>query len=205
MDAVHGVQRGGPGGARLVDLASAYVHGTEVSEDHGVRAGKRHCLAGAHAATELLECTGAVLSYLPGCWKLAVEEIALARRWGAPTALGRALRIAGLLHGGPAGLALLREATTVLASSPARLEYAKALVDTSSALRHPDQQTESHHHLHRGVERAHICGATPLAQRGNALLRASGAQLPSVAASAPGNLRSPLTRNGTKCGVLHSP
>jgi hypothetical protein len=61
----------------------------------------------------------------------------------------------------------VREATTVLASSPARLEYAKALVDTNSALRHPDQQTESHHHLHRGVELAHICGATPLAQRGS--------------------------------------
>jgi tetratricopeptide (TPR) repeat protein len=65
--------------------------------------------------------------------KLA-EEIALARRWGAPTALGRALRIAGLVHGDPAGLALLREATTVLAGSPARLEYAKALIDIGSAL-----------------------------------------------------------------------
>jgi hypothetical protein len=122
--------------------------------------------------------------------KLA-EEIALARRWGAPTALGRALRIAGLVHGDPAGLALLREATTVLAGSPARLEYAKALIDIGSALRHPDQHTESHDHLDRGVELARICGATPLAQRGNALLRASGAQLPSVAASAPGTSARP--------------
>lgn len=47
--------------------------------------------------------------------KLAAEEVALARRWGAPTALGRALRIAGVVHGDPTGLALLREATTVLA------------------------------------------------------------------------------------------
>ena len=143
--------------------------------------------------------------------KLAAEEVALARRWGAPTALGRALRIAGLVHGDPTGLALLREATTVLAGSPARLEYAKALIDTGAALRHPDQHTESHQHLRRGVELANICGATPLDERGRALLRASNARPPAIVTSVPGIPTREPTANGAcetsplregRCGLI---
>ena len=45
---------------------------------------------------------------------LAAEEVALARRWGAPRALGMALRAHGLAIGGADGLPLLEEAATVL-------------------------------------------------------------------------------------------
>jgi tetratricopeptide (TPR) repeat protein len=62
--------------------------------------------------------------------QLASEEVTLARRWGAPTALGRALRVAGLVAGDHNGLAPLMEATTVLTASPARLEQAKTFIDT---------------------------------------------------------------------------
>jgi DNA-binding CsgD family transcriptional regulator len=77
---------------------------------------------------------------------LVSEEITLARRWRAPTTLGRALRVAGLIQGGQEELRLLREATTVLVGSPGRLEYAKALIDMGAALRRsgrPDALTPS--------------------------------------------------------------
>src|SRR5262249_30473356 len=65
---------------------------------------------------------------------LAEEELALARRWGAPQTIGAALRALGLVEGGKAGIGLLREAVEVLAGSEARLEHAHALVDLGAAL-----------------------------------------------------------------------
>lgn len=117
--------------------------------------------------------------------ELAAQEIILARRWGAPTALGRALRVAGLIRGGQDGLALLQESTTVLASSPARLEYAKALVDLGAALRRVGRRAESRQQLRLGVELAQICGATPLVELGLTELRVSGARRPHIAPSGP--------------------
>lgn len=115
--------------------------------------------------------------------ELAAQEIILARRWGAPTALGHALQVAGLIRGGQDGLALLRESTIILASSPARLEYAKALVDLGAALRRAGRRSESRQQLRFGVELAQICGATPLVERGWTELRASGARRHHVAPS----------------------
>jgi len=60
--------------------------------------------------------------------RLADQELDLARRLGVARALGIALRAAGLVGGGPAGLAMLDEAASVLARSSARLEHARALV-----------------------------------------------------------------------------
>ncbi|MYW73881.1 helix-turn-helix transcriptional regulator, partial [Pseudonocardia sp. SID8383] len=54
--------------------------------------------------------TGAALEW-------ADEELALARAWGAPAALGRALRVRGSLVGGAAGATQLREAVEVLRDS----------------------------------------------------------------------------------------
>jgi DNA-binding CsgD family transcriptional regulator len=116
---------------------------------------------------------------------LAAEELMLARRWGAPRALGRALRVAGLVQGGEKGLALLHEAVDVLASSPARLEHAKALVELGAALRRSGQRIQSRQHLRHGSELAQICGAIPLAKRGWAELRATGARPRPITLSGP--------------------
>jgi DNA-binding CsgD family transcriptional regulator len=107
---------------------------------------------------------------------LAAEELTLARRWGAPRALGHALWIAGLIEGGENGLSLLHEAVTVLEPSPARLEHAKALVELGAALRRLGQRTASRQYLRRGLELAEICGAVPLFQRAQTELRATGAR-----------------------------
>ena len=61
--------------------------------------------------------------------RLSGEELELARAFGAPRALGVALRAAGLVAGGQRGQALLREAVEVLAGPDSRLEQARALTD----------------------------------------------------------------------------
>jgi DNA-binding CsgD family transcriptional regulator len=66
-----------------------------------------------------------------------------------------------------------------------RLEYAKALIDIGAALRRAGHHNESHQNLHRGVEIAHICGASPLVERGKNELRASGIRLPEIAPWGP--------------------
>ncbi|MFI1566912.1 BTAD domain-containing putative transcriptional regulator [Streptomyces sp. NPDC020490] len=57
---------------------------------------------------------------------LVEDELVFARRWGAPTFVGRTLRLLGELRGAE-GSGELREAVAVLAGTPARLEHARAL------------------------------------------------------------------------------
>jgi DNA-binding CsgD family transcriptional regulator/tetratricopeptide (TPR) repeat protein len=108
--------------------------------------------------------------------RLVAEEVELARTWGAPRALGAALRAAGLAEGGASGLALLAEAVDVLTNSPAKLEHAKARTELGAALRRANRRSEAREHLRRAVELATICGAMPLAQRAETELRATGAR-----------------------------
>jgi DNA-binding NarL/FixJ family response regulator len=107
---------------------------------------------------------------------LAQEDVGLARAFGAPRALGCALRAAGLVVGGDAGIAYLREAVASLADSDAPLEYARALTDLGSALRRLGQRSEARAPLRRGLELAHRCQAAALAARARAELLATGAR-----------------------------
>ncbi|HET7668589.1 MAG TPA: LuxR C-terminal-related transcriptional regulator, partial [Mycobacterium sp.] len=88
--------------------------------------------------------------------------------------LGGALRVAGLLEGGVRGLELLRQAVDTLADSPALLWRAQAFVDLGAALRHDGQAVSARPILRDGMELAHRCGATPLADRAEEELRAAG-------------------------------
>jgi tetratricopeptide (TPR) repeat protein len=106
--------------------------------------------------------------------RLAAVELELARTWGAPRALGAALRAAGLAEGGAGGLALLEEAVDVLKDSPTKLEHAKARTELGAALRRANRRSEAREQLRRAVELATICGAQPLAARANTDLRATG-------------------------------
>ncbi len=101
--------------------------------------------------------------------RLAAEELELARTWGAPRALGAALRAAGLVEGGTQGLALLEEAVQVLADSPARLEHAKARTELGAALRRANRRAQAREQLRQAVELATLCGAprSPPAPRPN--------------------------------------
>jgi tetratricopeptide (TPR) repeat protein len=83
--------------------------------------------------------------------RLAAEELSLARTWGAPPALGAALRAAGLVEGGEHGLGLLEEAVQVLSNSPAKLEQAKARTELGAALRRANRRSEAREQLRRGA------------------------------------------------------
>jgi DNA-binding CsgD family transcriptional regulator len=107
---------------------------------------------------------------------LAVEELALARRWGDPNAIGASLRVLGLVEGGEEGIARLREAVEVLAGSEARLEHARALVDLGAALRRANQRAEARERLREGVDLARRVGALGLARRANEEIAATGAR-----------------------------
>jgi len=115
--------------------------------------------------------------------RLAKEELELARTWGAPRALGAALRVAGLIEGGERGLALLEEAVQVLRDSPAKLEHAKARTDLGAALRRANRRSQAREQLRQAVELATICGAAALAARAESELLATGARPRRVALS----------------------
>jgi DNA-binding CsgD family transcriptional regulator len=107
---------------------------------------------------------------------LADEELALARRWGDPHAIGASLRVLGLVERGEASIGLLREAVVVLAGSKARLEHAHALVGLGAALRRANQRTEARERLREGVDLARTVGALALAERANEEIAATGAR-----------------------------
>src|SRR6185312_1797147 len=88
--------------------------------------------------------------------------------------LGGALRVAGLLEGGERGVELLRQAVDTLADSPALLWRAQAFVDLGAALRNGGHAASARPILRDGMELAHRCGATPLADRAEEELRAAG-------------------------------
>ncbi len=108
--------------------------------------------------------------------RLSDEELELARAFGAPRALGVALRAAGLVAGGHRGEALLREAIDVLAGPDTRLEHARALADLGAHLRRGNHRVEARQLLRQAVDAAHHLGAEPLALRAETELRATGAR-----------------------------
>jgi DNA-binding CsgD family transcriptional regulator len=132
----------------------------------------------SHAAPALLR-----LGERDEARRLADEERDLARAWGAPRALGRSLRVAGLVEGGAEGLGLLEEAVDVLADSPAKLEHAKARTELGAALRRENRRSDAREQLRRAVELATICGAAPLAEQAEAELLATGARPRRIALS----------------------
>ena len=107
---------------------------------------------------------------------LAEEELRLARDWGAPGAIGVALRGLALVEGGERGVRLLREAAATLSGSQRRLEHARTLVELGAALRREGQRREAREALREGADLAHRCGAAALEERARSELKATGAR-----------------------------
>lgn len=107
--------------------------------------------------------------------RFADEEVSLARTWGAPRALGMALRAAGRVTAGAAGRTLLEEAVRVLRSSPARLELARALVDLGVVLRRQADMSGARTCLREALDLAQKCGSSAMAARAYSELVATGA------------------------------
>ena len=108
--------------------------------------------------------------------ELVAEDVGLARAFGAPHALGIALRAAGLIAGGNRGLERLAEAATVLERSGVDLELARTLTDQGAALRRAGRRRDARAPLRRALDLAMRCGAIALARRAREELVAAGAK-----------------------------
>ncbi|MEU3791434.1 AAA family ATPase [Streptomyces fructofermentans] len=115
-----------------------------------------------HEAPELAEAT-------------ALEAVSRARQFGAPSAIGQALRAAAdVTCPGPARVELLEESVSHLERSPAAYELACALVSLGTELRKAGRPRESAERLYRGLEAAVQCGADGLVETARDQLAAAG-------------------------------
>lgn len=108
--------------------------------------------------------------------QLVAEELAIAQALGPPRARGIAMRTLGLLEPGTNGIDLLQQAVAELGSSPAQLEYARALIDYGAALRRSGHRMDARKPLREGLDLAHRCGATVLSDRARHEVLATGAR-----------------------------
>ena len=107
--------------------------------------------------------------------RLARAELELARAFGAPRALGIALRTSGVVTEGADGEELLREALDVLAHAEVPIALAKTQVELGARLRRGNQRGEARRLLRLALDTAHRL-AHPLADRAETELRATGAR-----------------------------
>lgn len=108
-----------------------------------------------------------------GAHRMAVEDLERAKRWGAASDIGMALRTLALTEEGQAAIDRLNEAVEVLRESPAHLEHARALIDLGAAQRRANRRAEARTALDQGLKLARTCGATALAERAAVELRAA--------------------------------
>ena len=107
---------------------------------------------------------------------LAQAELAQVKVFGAPRALGIALRVAGLAQGGDKGIELLGDSVASLLSSPAVLERAHSLAELGAALRRDGRRSAAREPLAEALDLAARCGARLLAARVREELKATGAR-----------------------------
>jgi DNA-binding CsgD family transcriptional regulator len=105
---------------------------------------------------------------------IARDDVDRARRWGASSGIGLALRATALAEDGSVSTERLREAAAVLARSPARLDHARTLVDLGAALWRANQRKEARQVLQDGLQLAERCGARHLVDHARTELRAAG-------------------------------
>ncbi len=105
---------------------------------------------------------------------LAADEVRRAQSFGAPRAIGIALRAQALVGPAAERTTTLEAAREVLADSPGRLEHARVLVDLGATFRAAGQRTAAREPLLEGLALAARCGARALERRARAELAAIG-------------------------------
>jgi hypothetical protein len=125
------------------------------------------------SAATVLATTGATESAV----RLVRAEVALNRQTGTASALGRSLRVQGVVLPGAEGLAALEEAHRVLMRSPRRFEYATALVDLGLRLNAVRRRPQARRVLREGLQLATECGSPALAARARTGYTAAGGKL----------------------------
>jgi DNA-binding CsgD family transcriptional regulator len=107
---------------------------------------------------------------------LAREELERCCAFGAQAPLGASLRALGLLERDDTGIELLEEAVAHLERSPARLEYALALVELGAAIRRAGRRADAREPLRKALELARASGAEAVATRAHDELVSAGAR-----------------------------
>ncbi|HEX8102720.1 MAG TPA: hypothetical protein VF533_08920, partial [Solirubrobacteraceae bacterium] len=94
---------------------------------------------------------------------LAVAEVEVARRWGGPGVVGRALRVLATIEG-DGRIERFEESVALLEGTPSRLELAKSLAALGGALRRAGRGPEARGPLARALVLAEASGAHALAE-----------------------------------------
>ena len=108
--------------------------------------------------------------------ELAGEELALARRSGAPRAIAVALQTCARVSPSAESIAHLARAVDLLEDSEARLDQAHCLFELGAALRRARRRRDARVPLYRCLELARGLGATALALRARDELAIAGAR-----------------------------
>ena len=108
--------------------------------------------------------------------RLVADELAAARKFGAPATVGRSLRAAGVIEPGSAGIDQLHDAVAHLQRSPARLEHARALADLGTTLRRAGKRRQAQLTLRQALDLADRCGGKAVAERARSELLVTGAR-----------------------------
>ena len=108
--------------------------------------------------------------------RLVESELSLAREFGAPGPIGRALRALASMSEPAAALEALEAAVSVFENSQAALERATTMVDFGAALRRAGRRRDALRHLPEGLELAELCGAEALVRRAMREVNAAGAR-----------------------------
>jgi DNA-binding CsgD family transcriptional regulator len=146
------------------EMFSPEVWGTEIRD-----VGYLHARAGA--AQALLQ-----LGDRERARVVAEAELADVKVFGAPRALGIALRVAGLACGGSKGIDLLGDSVASLRDSTAVLERAHSLAELGATLRRNGSRSAAREPLSEALDLAARCGARPLVARVREELKATGAR-----------------------------
>lgn len=149
----------------LADLLACGQHAQRI----GVIGGDRNWRSHAALAHQALGNTEQARS-------LATEDVALAREFGRPRAIGIALHAHGMVSTGDRRLSSLSESVDVLQRCPARLELARAKADYGAALRRAGERIRARELLERALDLAHHCGARRTAAAARAELIMLGAK-----------------------------
>ncbi len=108
--------------------------------------------------------------------ELVAEDLRLARAFGAPCAIGVAVRAAGLVERDDTRLERLAESEALLERAGTRLELARTLAELGASLRRAGRRRDAREPLRRALDLATSCGASAVARRAREELIAAGAK-----------------------------
>lgn len=126
--------------------------------------------------------------------RLARENLAMARRVGAPGSLGLSLRQAAAALEAEGRLTLLEEAVSVLEQSSARLELAHAFADLGTELSRVGRRREGRGAQRQAMELAEDCGALALANTARSELQAGPGRRARIELTGPAALTAAESR-----------